>query len=157
MLIPLAQSNAHSARSALRRYAGAVAVCAACRNVVEDQARFCPECGTAQVQPKKSSRIEPGSDLDIEWAKVVVGERIGEGGMGVVYRAGHQSSALMLGHPASCRSKGAPSAAQERDHRASCFWEATALRRLSHPNIVHSLRSCRSTGSSLVLEPWRNR
>jgi eukaryotic-like serine/threonine-protein kinase len=152
-----AQSNADSARSAPRRYATRVAVCAACRNVVEDQARFCPHCGSAQGQPKTSSRIEPGSALDLEWAKVVVGERIGEGGMGVVHRGWlyYNPTGPYAGtpeHPVAIKVLHPLLKSRERA-RKLFLGEATALRRLSHPNIVHFFALVREQGQlALVLE-----
>jgi serine/threonine-protein kinase len=109
------------------------------------------------VQPKKSSRIEPGSDLDIEWAKVVVGERIGEGGMGIVYRAWlyYNPVGPYAGtpeHPVAV--KVLHPLLKSRDRARKLFLgEATALRRLSHPNIVHFFALVQEHGQlALVLE-----
>jgi eukaryotic-like serine/threonine-protein kinase len=134
-----------------------VAVCAACRNVVEDQARFCPHCGNAQVQPKTSSRIEQGSAVDLEWAKVVVGERIGEGGMGVVHRGWlyYNPTGPYAGtpeHPVAVKVLHPLLKSRERA-RKLFLGEATALRRLSHPNIVHFFALVQEQGQlALVIE-----
>jgi serine/threonine-protein kinase len=117
-----------------------VAVCSACKSIVVDEARFCPNCGSAIVKPKLS--IGPGAELDLEdWGRAVLGHTIGEGGMGVVYRgwlyynpAGRFAStpphpiAVKLLHPLL----------QGKARARKMFVrEATALARLSHPNVVH--------------------
>ena len=61
------------------------AVCSACKSVVVDEARFCPNCGMPILKPKLS--IGPGAELELEdWGRAVLGHTIGEGGMGIVYR-----------------------------------------------------------------------
>jgi len=63
-----------------------MAVCAGCRSVVEDLARFCPQCGIPLVPAPR--RLGPGSELNVEdFGRVVLGHELGEGGMGIVYRA----------------------------------------------------------------------
>lgn len=152
-----AQSNGDSAEVARPRYATSVAACAACRNVVEDQAQFCPHCGAPRARPKTSSRIEPGSELDIEWAKVVVGERIGEGGMGVIYRGWlyYNPAGPYAGtppHPVAVKVLHPLLKGRERA-RKLFLGEATALRRLSHPNIVHFFALIQEQGQlALALE-----
>ena len=118
-----------------------VAECVACKSIVVDEARFCPECGTRIVQAARPS-IGPGAELDLEdWGRAVLGHAIGEGGMGVVYRgwlyynpAGRFANtpphpiAVKLLHPLL----------QGKARARKLFMrEATALARLSHPNIVH--------------------
>ena len=86
--------------------------------------------------------IGPGAELDLEdWGRAVLGHTIGEGGMGVVYRgwlyynpAGRFANtpphpiAVKLLHPLL----------QGKARARKLFMrEATALARLSHPNIVH--------------------
>jgi hypothetical protein len=63
-----------------------MAVCAGCRSVVEEDARFCPQCG-APILPMPR-RLGPGAELAVEdFGRVVLGHELGEGGMGIVYRA----------------------------------------------------------------------
>ena len=121
-----------------------MAVCAACKSDVVDEARFCTSCGARIIKPAPPSRISigPGAELDLEdWGRAVLGHTIGEGGMGVVYRgwlyynpAGRFANtpphpiAVKLLHPLL----------QGKARARKLFMrEATALARLSHPNIVH--------------------
>jgi serine/threonine-protein kinase len=118
-----------------------VAVCSRCNSDVVEEARFCPFCGALLVKAAKPS-IGPGAELDLEdWGRAVLGHAIGEGGMGVVYRgwlyynpAGRFANtpphpiAVKLLHPLL----------QGKARARKLFMrEATALARLSHPNIVH--------------------
>lgn len=118
-----------------------MAICPACKSEVVNEARFCPFCGVLIVKATKLS-IGPGAELDLEdWGRAVLGHTIGEGGMGVVYRgwlyynpAGRFANtpphpiAVKLLHPLL----------QGKARARKLFMrEATALARLSHPNIVH--------------------
>jgi serine/threonine-protein kinase len=118
-----------------------VAVCVACRSIIENVAHFCPHCGLKQPDERPALRIEPGSEVDIEdWGKVVVGERIGEGGMGIVlsgwlYYSPHARYAGRAAHPVAV--KVLHPLLRGRDRARQLFLrEATALERLNHPNIV---------------------
>lgn len=118
-----------------------VAVCGACRSIITDQAVFCPLCGKKLPEVAPSGRITTDTELNLEdFARVVVGERIGEGGMGVVYagqlfytpngalpqRANHAVAIKAL-HPLL---QGQPKA------KKLFIGEANALAMLGHPNIV---------------------
>ncbi|HYQ41458.1 MAG TPA: serine/threonine-protein kinase [Polyangiaceae bacterium] len=118
-----------------------MAICPACKSDVVDEARFCPFCGVPIARPARTT-IGPGAELDLEdWGRAVLGHAIGEGGMGVVYRgwlyynpAGRFANtpphpiAVKLLHPLL----------QGKARARKLFMrEATALARLSHPNIVH--------------------
>jgi eukaryotic-like serine/threonine-protein kinase len=134
-----------------------VALCPACKNVVSDQARFCPQCGTPQAPPVPKGRITAGSELDLDWAKVVVGDRIGEGGMGVVHRgwlyynpAGPRADTPA--HPVAIKVLHPLLKSRERA-RKLFLGEANALERLSHPNIVHFFALAQPDGQlALVIE-----
>jgi serine/threonine-protein kinase len=118
-----------------------LAVCIQCKSIIENEARYCPHCGIAQPSERPRSRIEAGTEIDLgDWAKVIVAERLGEGGMGVVFRgwlyynpqgpcAGTPSHpvAVKVLHPLL----------RGRDKARRLFQsEASALERLNHPNIV---------------------
>jgi len=118
-----------------------VAVCARCRSIIQDSARFCPQCGVPlSQQPKLQSRVESGAQLDIGWGTVVIGDAIGEGGMGIVYRGWlyydpKGARAGRAAHPVAI--KALHPLLRGRDRARQLFLrEATALARLSHPNIV---------------------
>jgi eukaryotic-like serine/threonine-protein kinase len=132
-----------------------VAVCNGCRSIVDDDARFCPQCGLPLIRPPR--RLGPGSEIPLEFGSVRLEDRVGEGGMGVVYRA------QMIYHPAS-RLAGTPPhpVAVKTLHpllrggeraRRLFLREAEALRRLAHPNIVHFFAMADHEGElALVME-----
>jgi eukaryotic-like serine/threonine-protein kinase len=118
-----------------------VAVCASCRSIIQDSARFCPQCGVPlSQQPRLQSRIESGGQFDIGWGTVIIGDTIGEGGMGIVYRGWlyYDPSGPRGGHAAHpVAIKVLHPLLRGRDRARQLFLrEATALARLSHPNVV---------------------
>lgn len=135
-------------------YGTAVAVCSSCRSVIENAARFCPFCGSAQSVPQAPPRIVPGSQVDFEWGKVVVGDPIGEGGMGIVFRGwlyydprGHRSGTPP--HPVALKALHPLLKGKARARRLFQS-EARALARLSHPNIVHFFGLAESQGQLAI-------
>lgn len=115
-------------------------ICRACHSLIrEDSARFCPECGVEIA--REPSRIQRGSTLILQqWARVTLAEPLGEGGMGVVYRA--QLEYLPTGplagtpaHPVAVKVLRPELRSRERARRMFQR-EAIALERLAHPNIV---------------------
>lgn len=121
---------------------GTVAVCSRCLSVISEAgARFCPHCGTPQSPSTGPKRIEPGSELDLDWGKVLVEGVIGEGGMGVVHRGWlyYNPKGAHAGtppHPVAVKVLHPLLKGRERARRLF-LGEAKALARLSHPNIVH--------------------
>ena len=118
-----------------------MAYCWTCKSNIVDEARFCPECGTPIVKAAKPS-IGPGAELDLEdWGRAVLGHAIGEGGMGVVYRGWlyYNPAGRFAGtppHPIAVKLLH-PLLQGKARARKLFMREATALARLSHPNIVH--------------------
>ena len=112
--------------------------CSSCGSFVPTPARFCGHCGAALQS--SSPFVAEGATIDLGWGRVVVGEILGEGGMGVVHRgwlyfnpqgpfAGRveEQVAVKALHPWL----------SGRPHVRQLFLgEAEALRKLSHPNIV---------------------
>jgi serine/threonine protein kinase len=115
-------------------------VCAGCRNNVEASARFCPYCG-APILPTPE-RLGPGSTLTVDdYGKAVLGHEIGQGGMGIVYRAWlyYDPAGRLAGsepHPVAVKVLNPLLRGRERARRLF-LREAEALRRLAHPNVVH--------------------
>ena len=119
--------------------------------------RFCPNCGAPLPAQAPEAITATGARLDLGWAQVVIGDLIGEGGMGTVYRgwiyynprgprAGTQPHpvAIKVLHPLLIA----------RQYIRQLFvGEATALRRLSHPNIVRFFELVEPPGQlAIVLE-----
>jgi serine/threonine-protein kinase len=132
-----------------------VPVCHRCRSVIDEPARFCPHCGENLAASRV--RIGPGAELDVGWGRAVVGELIGEGGMGVVYRG------WLYYNPAGPYAGTAPhivavkvlSPLLKGHERARRLFlgEAAALERLSHPNIVRFHALSQDLGQlALVIE-----
>ena len=115
-------------------------VCAGCRKSVETGASFCPYCGVPILPTPE--RLGPGSTLVVEnYAKAVLGHEIGQGGMGIVYRAWlyYDPAGRLAGsepHPVAVKVLHPLLRGRERARRLF-LREAEALRRLAHPNVVH--------------------
>jgi serine/threonine-protein kinase len=133
-------------------------VCIRCKSVVVEEARFCPHCGTPQAFVRLPSKVESGTSLTLEdWGKVVVGDIIGEGGMGVVHRGWlyYDPVGRYTGTPAHpVAIKVLNPLLRGKDRARQLFLrEAQALARLSHPNIVHFFGLVQEEGQlALVIE-----
>jgi serine/threonine protein kinase len=115
-------------------------VCSGCKSVVDGEARFCPHCGLAILRVKPA--IGVGAELELEdWGRAVLGHVIGEGGMGVVYRGWLYYNpagrfAHSPAHPIAVKLLH-PLLQGKARARKLFVREASALSRLSHPNVVH--------------------
>jgi len=134
-----------------------VTVCAGCRSNFPDEARFGPKCGTpAPAQPVQADSAADGR-LDLGWGLVVLGNTIGEGGMGTVFRGwlyynpnGPRSGTPA--HPVAIKVLH-PALVARQYVRQLFIGEANALRRLSHPNIVKFHELVESQGGlAIVIE-----
>jgi serine/threonine-protein kinase len=98
--------------------------------------RVCPRCHA--LQPTRES-IAPGVTIDRGDARLVVDARLGEGGMGVVWRAWvfRAPGTPGAGAPEPVALKVLrPQAMVQPGVRDLFLREAAALKRLSHPNVV---------------------
>ncbi|HEV8245396.1 MAG TPA: protein kinase [Polyangiaceae bacterium] len=132
-----------------------MAVCNGCRSIAPEAARFCPQCGLPIIHAPR--RLGPGSEIPLDFGTVTLEERIGEGGMGIVYRARleyHPASrfAGTPSHPVAVKTLHPLLRGGERARRLFVR-EAEALRRLAHPNIVHFFAFADHEGElALVME-----
>jgi eukaryotic-like serine/threonine-protein kinase len=120
-------------------YSARVPTCTQCRTEIPASARVCPRCHTLQ-RVEASAILAPGATIDRPNSKIVVDAKIGEGGMGIVFRG------WRFYPPGDERAAGGPrlvALKALRAHRASdprlreyFMREAEALRALSHPNVV---------------------
>lgn len=137
-------------------YCSRVPVCPGCRNVFDElEALFCPHCGSPYRHVR--SRIEIGEAVELGFGRAVLGDVVGEGGMGIVHRAwlyfnptGPKAGTPPI--PVAVKLLSPQLTGRERARRLF-MGEAAALQRLSHPNIVefHGL-SMQSPQLALVME-----
>jgi serine/threonine-protein kinase len=115
--------------------------CAQCGAPLPFDSRLCSACGA--LQPVRESML-PGVTIDRGDSRVVVDARVGEGGMGVVWRGWVfcAPGSSGPGEPLPVALKILrPHAMAHAGARELFLREADALRRLLHPNVVafHSL------------------
>lgn len=109
------------------------------------------------VPPSLRSRVDAGTELDLGWGKVIVGDVVGEGGMGVVRRGWlyYNPAGAHAGtppHPVAIKVLHPLLKARERA-RQLFLGEAEALSRLSHPNVVHFFGLVQNDGQlAIVIE-----
>ena len=127
--------------------------CPHCNAAIPEEARVCPMCGA--LQPRRDeAALAPGTTLDRGDTRIVLDGRLGEGGMGIVWRAWrfYAPDTPRGAHPPEPIALKVlrPTVAKHEEVRTFFINEAEALRRLSHPNIVRfiDLFEC---GSSLAL------
>jgi serine/threonine-protein kinase len=110
--------------------------CAQCSAPLTPDERVCPRCHA--LQPARED-FAPGATIDRGEARIVIDARVGEGAMGVVWRAWvfHPPGHPRAGQPEPVALKVLRAQAMLRAGAREFFLrEADALRRLSHPNIV---------------------
>ncbi len=110
--------------------------CAQCGAPLQATQRVCPVCRA--LQPSRET-FAPGLTIDRGDSRLVLDARLGEGGMGVVWRAWMFQPPGLPGadRPEVLALKVLrPSASQRAVVRDLFLREAAAMRRLSHPNVV---------------------
>jgi serine/threonine-protein kinase len=98
----------------------------------------CPRCGA--LQPTQLRTIGPQTEIDLGTARLVIDARLGEGGMGIVWRgwmfhAPGTPRALEPAQPVAIKVL-PPRMRGNLEIRALFLHEADALRVLAHPNVV---------------------
>ncbi len=133
---------------------GTVVECPSCRERVEQaEARFCPACGTRL--PSALQPIGEGTIITLPNGHVVLGDIVGEGGMGVVRRgwlryAPDAPGGTKSDHPVAVKLLSPLLVGRPRVRRLF-VGEAEALERLSHPNIVHFVALVEHGGHLLIV------
>jgi serine/threonine-protein kinase len=110
--------------------------CPQCSAPLTPDQRVCPRCHA--LQPSRDS-FGPGTTIDRGDSRIVVDARVGEGAMGVVWRAWvfHPPGHPRGDRPEPVALKVLRAQAMLRPGARELFLrEAEALRRLSHPNVV---------------------
>ncbi len=110
--------------------------CPGCGTLLAPEQRVCPSCSS--LQPARDV-FAPGATIDRGDARIVLDARIGEGGMGVVWRAWifRAPGTAGAGTPEPVALKVLrPRALARPGVRELFLREAAALGRLSHPNVV---------------------
>jgi serine/threonine protein kinase len=120
-----------------------LAACIQCKTELAFGARVCPECCAPQPLRAHRGPVGPGTTIDLGYGRIVIQARLGEGGMGIVWRG------WLFYEPSHPRANDKPTplalkvlrpqASARDDVRTLFFNEAEALRSLSHPNIVRFL------------------
>jgi serine/threonine protein kinase len=115
----------------------------------------CPGCGALQPNALATAEIGPGVTIDRGDRRLVVDSRIGEGGMGIVWRA------WPFFPPTDPRSQNPqepvalkilrPQARAREDVMAFFLTEIEALKKVRHPNIVR-FHEVFEWGNALVLD-----
>jgi serine/threonine-protein kinase len=144
-----------------------VPACRSCHSIVaEHEARFCPACGqplsagTARPAMDESppSQLVEGTVLTLGYGQVVLGDIIGEGGMGIVRRgwlkyAANGSRSGTPDHPVAVKLLNPLLRTRERARRLFVS-EGVALDRVSHPNIVHFFGMTEYRGQMGLVMEW---
>jgi len=113
--------------------------CAQCGAQLLPDQRICPACRA--LQPTREA-FAPRATIERGGTRLVIDSKLGEGGMGVVWRAWrfHPPGTPMAATPEPLALKVLRPSAMQRPGGAGVrelfLREADALRRLSHPNIV---------------------
>jgi serine/threonine protein kinase len=115
-------------------------ICVQCSTPLTPGTRVCPQCHALQPVAVQRVGLGPGATIDLGYGRVVIQARLGEGGMGVVWRAwlffapggphGSEGPLPLALKVLTSRADAQPAM------RALFVREAEALKSLHHPNIV---------------------
>ncbi|MFI5298602.1 MAG: serine/threonine-protein kinase, partial [Polyangiales bacterium] len=124
--------------------------CTSCGRFCTAGFRTCPWCSAPL--PRADGEVFEGSELDFGWARARVIERLGEGGMGTVYRATMQPMGAGGVQPAfeAAVKVLRPTFAMPGKMREMFANEANTLASLAHPNIVRFLGVAQVHGTCAI-------
>jgi serine/threonine protein kinase len=120
-------------------------ICPKCKSGVHAKSPACPECSeNLDSVPSRGTGDLVGMIVDSKYEFV---ERIGEGGMGLVYRAIHTK----LGRPVAAKVLKTFASQVDEKQISSFKREATAISRLNHPHIISMIDFGRTPGGLFFL------
>ena len=121
--------------------------CPHCGKRLTDDSNFCPACGKdlRGLRPESNTFSGAGNDALIDGRYRVL-EKLGEGGMGSVYKVEH----IRMGKVAAVKVMRAD-AVQDKALTARFLQEARVVARLSHPNTVQVFDSGELPGGGLYM------
>ena len=121
-------------------------VCPKCAKVLEQEPNFCPACGTDLRGLGGSSDTFDGTRGGTIDGRYRILEKLGEGGMGAVYKVEH----VRMGKVAALK-RLRPDRALDKAIKARFLQEARVVARLSHPNTVQVFDSGELEDGSLFI------
>ncbi len=121
-------------------------VCPRCAKVLDLEPNFCPACGTDLRGLGGSSDTFDGTRGDTIDGRYRVIEKLGEGGMGAVYKVEH----VRMGKVAALK-RLRPDHAVDKALKARFLQEARVVAKLSHPNTVQVFDSGELDDGSLFI------
>ena len=113
--------------------------CVSCGRVSVLGYQLCPWCGAALPQKITGGTLRAGAKIDFGWAVAVLGQQLGEGGMGVVYYASLHASQSNAGvqPPVEAAIKILHATFSQQGRVRDLFTnEARILASLAHPSVV---------------------
>jgi serine/threonine-protein kinase len=124
--------------------------CPHCSAQVAEDARFCPACGKQTIATESSANTMPAAERDMVGREIAgryrILKKLGEGGMGAVYRAEQMSLKRQVAVKVL-----RPELSQNQMLVRRFDAEAQAVAKLNHPNIVGIYDNGQDTDGSLFI------
>src|SRR6266545_8357064 len=130
-------------------------VCPTCQHDNADGAPFCAECGTRLNQPLAMTSPATGTlpQQTVLQDRYVVMQKLGQGGMGAVYRAGDRRLSTINWAIKEMSQSAITGPLERQQARAAFLHEAEMLAALNHPNLPRVTDHFEQNGKAyLVME-----
>ncbi len=128
--------------------------CPQCSQKLAPSDRICPMCGALQ-RHASTRAVGPGHALSLADSRIVVDKRIGEGGMGEVFRAWlfHDPKGPLGTQPATLLALKTlrPEYVVDNLVRSTFANESKLLKRIQHPNIIQYIDMLEFEGQLIVV------